>query len=276
MNTIIYTVVVTLVVCLPLSGQGLNLPEDDPFVASATGLQSNPEITQEELAMPPDGEIQKVYLRDVNAIRAQLSENMTTAPSGAEGRDAVLYQKLILWKGKLDTLAQSRLQSDVFAGMECIKDYIHAKESEELPDFFMNQLSLMRELGPTIVNAMQLSITAKSADVSQESLKIFVSFFALAGFFSEADWEDEPMPVDAAGIMILDAAAVASELKAQSWQRAELFIGGRTVEEAFARYSGDGTGLPVLKSKYAANKALVEAKWNEVQAWVETQRPDSE
>jgi len=85
----------------------------------------------------------------------------------------------------------------------------------------------------------------------------------MRGFISQGDWENEPLiPIDAAGIMILDAAVVGTQLKAQPWQQANQFLGGTEPPVVFfGRYLGKGNGLEALKAKYASNQSTIDAKF---------------
>lgn len=80
------------------------------------------------------------------------------------------------------------------------------------------------------------------------------------------------MPIDAAGVMILDATNVVTQLKAGPWQQAKQFLGGTDNASAyFARYTAPGNGLAVLKAKYAQNQAAIDAKFVELKTWVAQQ-----
>ncbi len=100
----------------------------------------------------------------------------------------------------------------------------------------------------------------------------FVRVYGTGRFYQEGDWEGEKPMINAAGVMILDAAAVVTQLKAGLWQQAKQFLGGETTASGFfARYAGNGDGLPVLKTKYAANQMAIDAKFDELKAWANQQ-----
>ena len=108
--------------------------------------------------------------------------------------------------------------------------------------------------------------------IPADKLSLFLRAFTAGTFIEEGDWEDKVIPVSDIEMMILDAAAVVTLIKAQPWQNAERFIGGATASEAFSRYIPSGDGLAVLKIKYGSNQATIDAKWNELAAWVAAQR----
>jgi hypothetical protein len=86
-----------------------------------------------------------------------------------------------------------------------------------------------------------------------------------AGYFcQEGEWEGKNPPINAAGVMILNAAAVVTQLKAGPWKQASQFLEGETTaSEYFDRYIPTGDGLTVLKTKYAANQDAIDAKFVE-------------
>jgi hypothetical protein len=116
-------------------------------------------------------------------------------------------------------------------------------------------------------------ITRHNATVAAGNVTSFVRLFSTRrGFISGGDWEDEPMPVNASGVMILDAAAVVTQLKAGPWQQAKQFLGGATTASGFfVRYTVSGDGLAVLKTKYAANQSTIDAKFDELRTWADQQ-----
>jgi hypothetical protein len=80
------------------------------------------------------------------------------------------------------------------------------------------------------------------------------------------------MPVDSAGVFILNPDLAVEELKKRPLERVRFFLTNVTEPaEFFRRYVGEGDGLEVLKAKYAANKAVIDAKHREVVAWLAAQ-----
>ena len=127
-----------------------------------------------------------------------------------------------------------------------------------------------------LINAIERHIIDQNGIVPAANLAGLCTVFSTAGFTSEGDWEASPIPVDSAGIMILDAAAVVAHLKTRSWQQAAQFLGNRTAPMAFARYAPSGDGMAVLKTKYSTNQAAITSKWNELAAWVLAQSAPTE
>jgi hypothetical protein len=229
-------------------------------------------ITEEDLADPPPGEIRKLYLSDVNQLRSALSANLAAAPEGPDGQQSPWMAKFQSLKAGMDQIAVSRSQRHVIDLIPKMKEVFEAGGTAGYSDFFAAQGGLLRSLGVCVVNAIAEHVTDQGANVAPADLANFVAVFSVSGFILAPDWEDQVMPIDAAGVMILDAAAVVTQLKALPWKQAELFLGRYSPVDAFEDYETAGGGLPALKAKYAANKAAIVAKWQELQTWVSHQR----
>jgi|GEM_PF-1139586 len=229
-------------------------------------------ITSEDLADPPPGEIRKLYLRDVNQLRSALSANLAAAPAGPEGQQSPWMAKFQSLKAGMDQIAVSRSQRHVIDLIPKMKEVFEAGGTAGYSDFFAAQGGLIRSLGVCVVNAIAEHVTDQGANVAPADLANFVKVFSVDGFMDEAIWVDEHLPIDAAGVMILDSAAVATQLKALPWKHAEQFLGRYSPVDAFEDYEAAGTGLPALKAKYMANKPAIVAKWQELQTWVSQQR----
>jgi hypothetical protein len=249
-----------------------------PFRPATDGIQDdlNPPaaiaFTTAELATPPVGQIQKSYLRDVNQLRTLMTATLAAVPAGAEGAGSPWFTKSQVYKSGLDTVASSFLQSDCFSLIPQLSAVLAARKSDA-PEFALKVAGLANGFSTVLIHAVERHLIDQNATVSAENLASFCTVFSTSGFIAEGDWEGSPIPVDSAGIMILDAAAVVTHLKSRPWQEADQFLGNATAEQAFSRYAASGNGIAVLKTKYAANQATITAKWSELAAWVLTQRP---
>jgi hypothetical protein len=175
----------------------------------------------------------------------------------------------------MDQIVVSRSQRHVIDLIPQMKEVFEAGGTAGYSDFFAAQGGLVRSLGVCVVNAIAEHVTDQGANVAPADLANFVTVFSVSGLILAPDWEDQVMPIDAAGVMILDAVAVVTQLKALPWKQAERFLGRSSVTDAFQDYESTGAGLNTLKTKYAANKLAVIAKWNELAAWVAQQRASS-
>ena len=257
---------------LHASSGGLTLPESDDGIAGSINNVLPLPYTPAELAMPPAGEIRKSYLRIVNELRTVLTARLAALPSGGDGQGSPWFGKFVAYKNGLDTVASSRLQADCFALVPQMAELLKAREGEDVPGLVSKNVGLVMDFSTVLISAIERHIIDQDAVVAPEKLTDFIKVFSTSGFQSEGEWEDAPISVDAAGILILDAAAVVTRLKSQPWQEAERFLGGATGAQALARYTASGDGMVALKTKYAANQATILAKWDELATWVAQQR----
>jgi hypothetical protein len=241
----------------------------------STGLRltdtAEPEFTVVELATPPAGQIQKSHLRTVNQLRAILAATLAAAPAGTEGQGSPWFAKGQAYKSGLDAVSASSLQADCFALIPKISAVLAARQSDA-PAFAQQCAGLANGFSTVLVHSIERHIIDQNGTVSAANLISFSTVFSTEGFTAEGDWEASPIPVDSAGVMILDATAVLTQLKTRPWQEADHFLENATAEQAFARYAAPGNGMAILKTKYSANQATITAKWNELVAWVVTQR----
>ncbi|HLP80616.1 MAG TPA: hypothetical protein VK141_01330 [Nitrosomonas sp.] len=235
-------------------------------------ITSQPEFTAVELALPPVGEIQRIHLRLINSSKDGLAETLAVVPAGPDGQGSPWFTKAQTFKTGLDTVAASRLQTDCFSLIPQIAELLKTRQAA-VPGFAAEASGLASGCSSVIINAIERHIIDQNGTVSAANLIRFSTVFSTPGFLSEGDWEASPIPVDSAGIMILDAPAVVTQLKTRPWQEADQFLGNNSATEAFARYAATGNGMTILKTKYAANQATIIAKWNELADWVVSQRP---
>lgn len=254
-----------------------------PFKPATDGIQDDlhapaePALTPAELAAPPAGKLQKSHLRTVNQLRTRLTTALAAVPAGAEGTGSPWFSKAQAYLAGLNAVATSESQADCFALIPHLKGLLAARQEVytgiAVPSFALECAGLANGFSTVLVHAIERHIVDQQGTVSPARLVSFSTVFSVAGFTAEGDWEASPIPVDSAGVMILDAAAVAAHLKTRPWQEADQFLGNDTAAGAFARYAADGSGMSILKTKYAANQTATISQWNELAAWVVAQRP---
>ena len=122
--------------------------------------------------------------------------------------------------------------------------------------------------GTALIHTASRHVEEKKGKISQVNLHRLVMLFSRPGYYGECDWEGERMPIDDPGVMILDPVAVMNHLKTLSPKEAGQFFGNRELAKAFEGYEQAGHGMPLLKARYAANRAQVRAKWAELEEWV--------
>ena len=242
--------------------------------AGSAGEQSGDQLIAELLSRsvhnPNPGQI-PLGVEDVSQVSVALETIANTVQPGAQGQASLWFAKLQSVRTKLTQLGISKLQTDLFAQIAETAEFFAADGSA--PEFVNQAAASLHTLDLVVIHAVKQHIAEQNATISPSNLAIFIKVFSNMGFVNEPDWEEQPIPVDSAGILILDAAAVVTQLKTRPWQEADQFLGNATTAQAFARYSAAGDGMAILKTKYLANQATVTAKWNELVAWVVTQRP---
>ena len=255
-----------------VTATGLTIPTGDAGIADSISNDLPVPFTAAELTVPPLGQIQKSHLRTVNQLRTILAATLTTAPSGTDGQGSPWFAKGQAYKSGLDVVSVSLLQSDCFALIPKISALLAARQSDA-PAFAQQCAGLANGFSTVLLHSIERHVIDQNGTVFAANLVSFSTVFSTEGFTSEGDWEASPIPVDSAGIMILDAAAVVTQLKTRPWQEADHFLGNATAAQALARYAASGDGMAILKTKYAATQTMIAAKWNELAAWVVTQRP---
>lgn len=227
-------------------------------------------LNAEDHPTPQPGEIWGGYIDAINETRTQLTQVLAQVPTGDDGQSFPWFAKLQTIKGQLDQAATSKSQVDLFATVPKLAEVF--QEKDPLP-FVTESFGPLANLSVPLISTVGIHVEQQRGTVAAAALADFVRVFAVGnGFISESNWEDRQMPVDAPGVMILDAAAVVTQLKAGPWEQASQFIGGATTASGFfARYTGTGDGLPVLKTKYAANHSAIGSKFSELKTWVDQQ-----
>lgn len=231
--------------------------------------------TPEEMAIPPAGEVQRLWLRDATSLKADLTTALASVPPSSEGQGSAAYAKFQTFNTGLATVISSRLQSDVFS---LIPQYIEllafspdSEEETNAPAFAKECSKLIRFRIPMLFgNAMERRIIDQNAAVPVAEVEKFVTVFSTVGFIGDGEISPD---IDRAGVMILNPAAVVTKLKLLPVEPARYFLNSSTAAEAFARYEAGGDGMPALKTKYAANKTEIIAKWNELALWVSQNTP---
>ena len=167
----------------------------------------------------------------------------------------------------MDQAATSKLQTSLFALVPSLAGVL---QEQNPPPFVAASIGPLANLSVPLIATAGTHVEQQKGAVAEAVLTSFVDLFAVNGLVAEPNWEDRSMPVDAPGVLILDAAAVVAQLKARPWRQAKQFLNEATTAGGFfARYTGSGDGLAVLKTKYAANRAAIDVKFSELKAWAD-------
>jgi hypothetical protein len=142
------------------------------------------EFTVEELATPPAGEIKKLFLREINALRAGMAADLATVPDGNEGAGSPWFPKFAAYKNGLDTLAASRLQADCFTLIPIISDVMPARDPDQnAPQFFAERAGCASAFGYTLLHAIAQHVTEQNGAVSTANHALFIKVFTTGGYW---------------------------------------------------------------------------------------------
>jgi hypothetical protein len=267
----VYSILILLTVAL---ASRASAEKDRP--AGSADEQSGDHVIAELLSRPAynplPGQI-PLGVEDVLRVSDSLATIVNTVQPGSQEHASPWFAKLQDLRAKLAQLGTTKLQTDLFALISETGEFIAADGSA--PEFVNKTAAALHTLDTVIVHSVKQYVIEQNAVISPIDIVIFIKVFSNNGFVNEPDWEDQSIPIDSAGIMILDAVVTVTRLKNRPWQEADRFLGNMTAAEAFARYAASGDGMAILRAKYGANQATISAKWNELTAWVAQQKAAS-
>lgn len=226
---------------------------------------------------PPAGQVMMAHWKNLGQINQKIGEDIQNAPDDATGKQSPAYAPLQTWKTLFDHFITTKASTDLLALVPGIVAYHNLPEEQISSTEMRNIRGRMTEIVYYVVEALAAKVVESDGVLNAPDLSNAVDIFSIHRLVDVTHWDppEIPMPIDAAGIMILDAEAVATRLKAGPWQRAKWFLGGHTTAESFfSSYIGDGNGFPaiaVLKTKYTANQATIDAKFSELKTWADQQ-----
>ncbi len=257
-----------------LHAEGVTLPENDPYNQGAMGAGgADPE--REAAAKEPDlpGKIRGVDRFDLKEVRQRLAASLAALPEGPAGRGSPWLPKFKAVEAGLDKVLASRTQEDCLALIPLVAAVLPAWADHN--SAFNEAARHMRDSGTALVHTAAWYVEEKKGKVSKVNLQRLVMLFSRGCDGGECDWEDGPMPIDRAGVMILNPVAVMEQLKTLPPEETGLFYGNWDLKFAFEGYEEAGHGMPLLKARYAANREQIRAKWQELADWV-AKHPEKE
>ncbi len=225
------------------------------------------ESPDRELQSAAAGEIRQDDVQDLQQYDDEVAKWLADTPNDQYGKQSPLYPKLQAWSDSLHRLALSHKQADAFSMIPLMVDVFTGGKTEGAAEELKEVKGRMNDCGFPLIMAAGAYIKQHNGEVNPATLSNFVKLFSVPGFDMEPDWENAAMPIDAAGLMVINPTVVVNQLKSEPWQRAQEFIGNRTPAQFFERYTANGDGLAVLKAKYAAQEAAVSAKFKQLVVW---------
>lgn len=208
----------------PKNFGGAPSPPDVQFTGSDPGAVV---LTDADLVPPGPGEVSRADVKYMQPASQQIGALLGQTPGGATGTGSTWYPRLQTWKTAFDQFLTSRLRADFLNLIPTMADYwSRDAEAEELAPQLGEVSNWMQTCGEYLIKAAAAHVSEQNGVIDAATLAKFVKLFASRGFVVDADWEDAPMPINGAGVLILDAPAVVTQLKAGPWQQAKRFLAG--------------------------------------------------
>ena len=200
--------------------------------------------------------------------KQNIEAQQASVPDGANGKQSATYAKITQWLQEVDVQLATKTRVKLLdlnpLNAEILKS---ARSEEDLDESVLGLVGLVQSTTKGLIyNASDFFKENLNPDESQHD-KLLFGFYC-SDFIEEPEWEDEPLPIDPAGIFIIDQNNAATKLTAKTLAEIKTFLGGDTDNSFFERYEAAGDGMDILKTKYAANKAAIQAKFAEVLAHV--------
>lgn len=265
-----------------LMGQGLGLPSITTLeqIARESGVLSNSvdddAIVYEEADFEPPtpGRIRMADVKIMRKACAKIAAELLSAPNDNRGKNSPWYADLSNWNQGLEKASVSELETDLFVLLPKLFEFVERDAGGAILATELQRIEVyMVQSGSYLIRALSYHIAHEQGVVATDLLRQAVRLFGNGRLVDETAWDvDDMMPVDSAGIFILNPELAVEELKKRPLERVRFFLTNVTEPaEFFERYVGEGDGLEVLKVKYAANRAVIDAKHREVVAWLAAQ-----
>lgn len=260
-----------MVIAMPISlfGQGLGLPDPDILEQELRndGLISNelPPYDPADYAQPELGKVRQYERKQVLRVKGVLANYVASAdPTKNWINNAnTLIQKLTLFEA-------SGLRSDLLDSINpLLGAFSNLADSQVIEDSVEHEyLDSLEELAQLIHGEIYRLIKENEGTLTNKEW-VWISKMSLyRTLWQMGYWENKSEYILSAGAFILDANMATTELKTKTLEETEIFLGGHTDVSFFERYEAAGDGMDILKTKYAANKAAIQAKFAEVLAHV--------
>ena len=251
-------------------GQGLGLPTQAQL--EQQGVETNfPENNLPEdwdTRLPNAGEIRLLAEILLQEAKQKIEAQQASVPDGANGKQSTTYIKITQWLQEVDVQLATKTRVKLLdlnpLNAELLKS---ARSEEDLDESVLGLVGLVQSTTKGLIyNGSDFFKENQNPDVSQHD-KLLVGFYC-SDFIEEPEWEDEPLPIDPAGVFVIDQNNATTKLKTKTLDEIKTFLGGDTDNGFFERYEAAGDGMDILKTRYAANKVAIQAKFAEVLAHV--------
>lgn len=273
MKKVISIVLLFIAVSTSMRGSGSNSLGNSPLPPEVVGNATEPQRPSTDYQPSGPGFISLVDAETLALAKTKSNELLALAPNDASGQQSPWYATLQTWATGAGQASTSKTHSSVFNLIPAMADFFSRDIGNVNLAPSLNAIqSQMEACGTVIIKAIAAHVEQSNGVVDATTLNKFARVYASGHFFQESEWESEKPMIDAGGIMILDANAVVTQLMAGPWQQAKRFLGGHGAASSFfSRYSSTGDGLAILKTGYSNNQTAIDAKFNQLLAWVTQQ-----
>jgi hypothetical protein len=265
----------TLKYVIGIAQFGLLLAQDAeyrPAHAASDAIEVDGDSVEVEALNPEDfspaknGELSHSDALDVAELKAALEAALAQVPEGEKGQghdDFSAYQQLVT---SFQIIATTKDRDSLFATVPVILPVFSPSENRGIE---LSHAGMVASgIRDVYIREVAFEVLENSANIPQAKHDRFVNLFCNRAILQEPDWEENPPPIDPAGVFIVDENNATINLKAKGLKEIETFSSGNIDNSFFERYEATGDGMDVLKTKYAANKAAIQAKFAEVLAHV--------
>lgn len=266
----IHAVAIAIMGSTLVFGEGLGLPTLEQLEQQGvqTSFPENNRPLDWDTRPPEPGKIRLYVETILQETKEEIANELAEVPDGAEGKGSVLFEKITQWLQEVDHQLLNRTRIGL---LDLIPLHAEVSANIGLPvpsdSPLMGAVAEMQDVAKVLVYNMADVVSENPAPTVDQHDKM-ISGFCIRKFTEQGQWEDEPLPIDSAGVFVTDAANATAKLKMKTLEEIRTFLGGSADNSFFERYETGGDGMDILKTKYAANKAAIQAKFAEVLAHV--------
>lgn len=278
--------IIILVVTLP-SFYAFSQEEEDPRfkyapdpneLALKQRIRSFDRDFTEEDGIAAPGKISKATAWDLHTQATLALEDLAKVPDGENGKGLPDHALLKEMASDLDALATSMNRNEFFQLIPRLLA-LDSMDKEYAQVLWIPKRWISGDaLNGTIAEIAGDEIKEKQGNVDASFIEKMTLLLCNARFHPGEEFVFEfPETVDSRSIFILDPVKVTQILKTRNLQEVTYFLSNEDFDFVFKPYDVEGGGLAVLKAKFAANKALIKQKYEEMHAYkkqLEVQNPE--
>lgn len=184
------------------------------------------------------------------------------APDDVTGKRSRWFQPLKTWHRLIEKAAQTGKREDLFALVPVTASFFQRdRKAEPLAEPLDDLRHWMQHPGSDIIRELAKVAAEGGGRLDEVTAALAVQVFAVRGFDSEPDWEDERKPIDSAGVLIARPEVMQS-LESLPIEQLSFFLRAQTAETFFRLYEQSGDGMSVLRQRYSENREALHSGFN--------------